>query len=290
MDLFYNSMGQILENFTDTKACKISDNCTNDKLIEKKSKDFNKICNKKLQYNKRIKINKKKIDNFLNLLEINSIEEFNDKHNKLKSEILNVKNKIYDEKEKLKLGNISEKELKDIKDFRIKIDDLDKCKIIIEDLMINFDIKDEEVDIKNLSSKNLKNRFNKFKIEYQSKLDKLINENTTKLKNAGSKDSNSQNFAIKRHMSDKIKIKKNKTNEMIKDIENIDLKILEMDKVLKVKSNDLDKMNSEYTKIDEDRDRNCIEKICPKDYSLNVKFCLVFQIIMMIYITLNKIK
>lgn len=263
MDIFYNTSGLLVENFDECKEC-------NDKL-----------CNEKLMYNKSIKNNQKKIDKFLKLLEVKNIEEFEKKHNNIKSEIKELEEKIDHEKKESNLKKMNQKEIEDINEYNLKIKDLDNCKIIIDDLMINFSFTDDEIEIKKLISKNLRKKFNEFRIQFQSRLDQIKNE--YKIKHSETDDT-------KRKISNKIKGKKDTSNKLLEDLEKLNIKIFEIRKLIDKKTEETKKLAVKAQKLLDDREIKCMEKICPADYSKIIKLCIILQVVLMSIVIVLKIK
>lgn len=276
MEIFYNTSGSVIEKFTDCKECKVPTNCV-ECGCEKKCDDN---CNKQLNYNKSIKINKIKVDNFLKLLELNSIDEFNDKQLQIDKEIKNLKNKINFEKKNTIPKESNIKEIEEINQFNLKINDLNQCKIIIEDLMQNFNFTDEEIDIKNLVSKKLKNKFNLFRAKYHTKLENIRNKY---------KINNNETDSTKREISTKIKHKKELSNKLFEELEMIDIHIFEIRKKINDKQKIINSKAKEAQQLLDIRKIKCKEKICPKDYSIHIRISLVFQILIMIAIVVDKI-
>lgn len=276
MEIFYNTSGSVIEKFSECKECKVPTNCV-DCGCEKKCDE---LCNKELNYNKSIKINKTKVNNFLNLLELENIEEFNERHNQIKNEISELKNKIDLEKKNTVPKNSNIKEIEEINQFNLKIKDLDQCKIIIEDLMLNFNFTDEEIDIKNLVSKNLRIKFNQFRAKYHTQLEKIRNKYII---------NNNETDTTKRGISNKVKQKKELSNKLFEELENIDIKIFEIRKKIAEKQKIINSKAKEAQELLDNREIKCKEKVCPTNYSRHIRISLVFQIIIMIAIVVNKI-
>ena len=277
MEIFYNTTGSVIENFSECKECKVPDNCTGCGCEEK----CEKLCDNELMFNKSIKINKKKVNKFLGLLELENMSDFNKKHSNLKNEIKKLEKKIEDEKKNTVPKKSNIKEIEEISQFNLKIKDLDNCKIIIEDLMINFNFTEEEIEIKNLNSKNLRLKFNQFRAKYQTKLENIRKEFNIV---------NNETDTTKRVISNKVKQKKDLSNKLFEDLEIINVKIFELRKKIVDKQKIINSKAVEAQKLLDDREIKCKEKICPEDYSKYIRISLVFQIVIMLAIVINKIK
>ena len=59
------------------------------------------------------------------------------------------------------------KDIDEVSELKLKISDLEKISIIIEDLMLNYEFKEEELEIKKLISWFLRKKFNDFRVKFQ---------------------------------------------------------------------------------------------------------------------------
>ena len=276
MNITYNTYGSLIEDFTECKECKVPDNCT-DCGCDKKC---DKLCDDQLMYNKSIKNSQKKINKFLKLIEVKDIEEFNKKHKRLKMELEDIDDKIGNEKIKTLTKDSKIKDIDEVSELKLKISDLEKSKIIIEDLMLNYEFKEEELEIKKLISKNLRKKFNDFRVKFQDKIEKIKKEfNIT----------DTETDAIKRKISNKLKERKMKSNKIREEIENLEILIFEIRKEISGKEKEMKEKSAEVQKLVNENENKCREKICPTDYSNYIRFCLVFQILLIIIIVLKKI-